>query len=88
MNKEPVKTIDSWAGIVVNKWQNEGVIYNMTKAFWDHIDGAYAAVDRMRDITPETTLGEMKIPRHIGAYRYYVEAGFDIPEHVIPPEAR
>ena len=30
----------------------------------------------------------MNIPLHVGAYRYYKEAGFDIPAALVPPEAK
>jgi hypothetical protein len=27
------------------------------------------------------------VPLHIGAYKYYLEAGVSVPDYLIPPEA-
>lgn len=87
VNETAVKTIGSWVGLGTHKWMDEEVVYNMTKAFWEHSDEIYATAAWMEGITRETALAEMNIPLHIGAYKYYKEAGFDIPAHVVPPEA-
>ncbi len=88
VNETAVKTIGSWVGLGTHKWLDEEVVYNLTKAYWEHTDEIYATAEWMKGITRETALLEMNIPLHIGAYRYYKEAGFDIPENVIPPEAK
>jgi len=87
VNEKPVRTIGSWVGLGTHKWLDEKVVYNMTKAFWENINDVYATAAWMKAITPESALKEMNIPLHVGAYRYYKEAGFKIPDHVIPPEA-
>jgi len=87
VNETAVKTIGSWVGLGTHKWADEEVIYNMTKAYWEHTDEIYATAEWMKGITRKSALLEMNIPLHIGAYKYYKEAGFDIPAHIIPPEA-
>ncbi|MFV0474434.1 MAG: hypothetical protein ACK5MQ_09560 [Pikeienuella sp.] len=36
----------------------------------------------------ETAIMNMYAPLHPGALRYYREAGLEIPENLIPPEAK
>lgn len=88
VNETPVKTIGSWVGIGTHKGLDPDLVYRMTKAFWENIDDAYQTADWMKTITPETIFNESNIPLHVGAYRYYKEAGFDVPADQIPPEAK
>jgi len=88
VNDAPVRTIGSWVGLGTHKWLDEQVVYDMTKAFWENIDEVYATAEWMKAITKESALKEMNIPLHVGAYRYYKEAGFAVPDHVVPPEAK
>jgi uncharacterized protein len=88
VNTKGSKTVGSWVGLGTNMWLDTEVVYNMTKAFWQHIDEVYATAEWMKAITRENALNQMNIPLHIGAYKYYKEVGFDIPDSIIPPEAR
>ena len=87
VNEKEVKSIGAWVGLGGRKDLDADMVYGMVKAFWENIDEVYATADWMRAITKESALKEMNIPLHIGAYRYYKEQGWDIPDHVIPPEA-
>lgn len=88
VNTETSRTIGSWVGLGTHKWLDEKIVYNMTKALWENIGDVYATAAWMKSINRESALNEMNIPLHIGAYKYYKEAGFKIPAHVIPPEAK
>lgn len=88
VNEEPVKSIGSWVGLGANKWVDEKLVHDMTKAFWDNIDDVHATAEWMSAITKETALLEMNIPLHAGAYKYYKEAGWAVPDHLVPPEAK
>ena len=88
VNEETVRTIGSWVGLGTHKWLEEDLVYQMTKILWEHIDEVYATAEWMKSITRENALHEMNIPLHVGAYRYYKEAGFDIPAALVPPEAK
>lgn len=88
VNEVPVKTIGSWVGIGTHKELDPEIVYQMTKTFWENIDDVYQTAAWMKTITPETIFNESNIPLHVGAYRYYKEAGFDVPADQIPPEAK
>ena len=42
----------------------------------------------MEELNRKTAFAAVNGPLHIGAYKYYKEAGFDIPAIAIPPEAK
>jgi TRAP transporter TAXI family solute receptor len=87
-NETAVKTIGSWVGLGSHKWLDEEIVYNMTKVFWENIAEVHATAEWMKSINKESALKEMNIPLHIGAYKYYKENGFNIPDNLIPPEAK
>lgn len=88
VNDTPVRMVSSIVGLGTNKWMDEEVIYNVTKAIFDHHEDFVAAAKWMEVITPESALNQMNAPLHVGAYRYYKEIGVDVPEDLIPPEAK
>ncbi len=87
VNDKPVKTLGTWGVVDVGAHLDDEAAYQITKAFWENIDRFYEASVPLRAITRETGIKYLASPLHPGAYRYYVEAGFDIPESAIPPEA-
>lgn len=64
----------------------EDVVYEVTKAFWDNLDEVHASAAFLKSVTPETAFVSVNVPLHPGAYRYYQEAGFDVPEELIPQD--
>jgi TRAP transporter TAXI family solute receptor len=89
VNKEPVNTIANWTGLAANKDVPEQVVYDMLKAYWDNIADVHATAAWMKDtLTRENALKEVNIPLHAGAYRYYVENGWNVPDGLKPPEAK
>jgi len=87
VNEGPVRSIGSWVGLGSHKDLDADLVYTMMKTFWENIGEVHATADWMKVITKESALQEMNIPLHAGAYRYYKEQGWDIPEALIPPEA-
>ena len=65
---------------------SEDVVYAATKAFWENLDEVHATANFLKDITLETAFVAVNLPLHKGAYRYYKEAGFDVPESIIPAQ--
>ncbi|MEX3011195.1 TAXI family TRAP transporter solute-binding subunit [Hoeflea sp. TYP-13] len=63
---------------------DEDLVYNITKAFWENLDSVHESSALLKAITKETAFDALNIPLHKGAYRYYVEAGFDVPDAVKP----
>jgi len=60
------------------------VVYAVTKAYWEKLDEIHAADPTLAGLTKETAFLGLNVPLHTGAYRYYQEAGFDVPEALMP----
>ncbi|WP_121066800.1 TAXI family TRAP transporter solute-binding subunit [Chachezhania antarctica] len=88
VNEKPVRMVSSIVGLGTNKWMDEEVAYNVTKAVFENHDALVQAAKWMSIITPENALNQMNAPLHVGAYKYYKEIGVDVPEDLIPPEAK
>lgn len=88
VNETPVNLVDSTVGLGTNKWMSEEDVYNITKAIFENRDTLIGAAKWMEVITPENGIAKMNAPLHAGAYKYYKEAGIDVPEELIPPEAK
>jgi len=74
------------AGVGVHT--DEETVYQITRSIWENIEEFYSYGDFLRAVNPELAFRDMNVPLHAGAYRYYREAGWDIPEDLIPPEAQ
>jgi uncharacterized protein len=67
---------------------DEDTIYLLTKTLYENLDEMYEVHSSAKNMTLETALDGVTVPLHAGAYRYFKEAGVDIPEELIPPEAK
>lgn len=85
-NETDVKTVGSWVGLSTHVGVDENDIYAITKTMWDNIDELRAAAPWMKIINKETAFKFMNVPLHKGAYRYYKEAGFNIPPEIVPKD--
>lgn len=88
VNKASVDTVGTTVGISVHKDLDEQLVYDMTKAFWEHLDEVHATAEWMKSINLGNALNQMSGPLHVGAYRYYKEVGVNIPEELVPPEVK
>jgi TRAP transporter TAXI family solute receptor len=86
VNEKPVRALGVWSGIGTHVGVDAEGVYQTTKAFWEHIDELYSVAAWTKAITRETALNEANMPLHKGAYRYYKEAGFKIPAHLVPSD--
>lgn len=87
-NTEDVSTVTGWVGLGVGSHVNEDDVYRMTKAFWENIGEIHQTAPWMKVFSKESVFTEANLPLHAGAYRYYREIGWDVPENLIPPEAQ
>lgn len=88
VNDQPVTTLGTTNALVTSVDADEELVYQVTKAMWDHLDEMWAAGDFMpRLINPENAFKQLDVPLHKGALRYYREAGFEVPQDLIPAEA-
>jgi len=65
----------------------EDVIYRIVKAWWeeDNYQRSWAVNPGFKDfIMPENALNGLAMPLHPGAYKYYKEKGYDIPDKIMP----
>lgn len=74
MDKD-VQTVSVMAMLAVRADLSEDVIYEITKAIFEHTDILVATHKRAVDITLETALDGMSIPLHPGAEKYFKEKG-------------
>lgn len=70
-----VETVAVMAMLGVRADLSEDVIYEITKAIFEHTDILVATHKRAVDITLETALDGMSIPLHPGAEKYFKEQG-------------
>lgn len=87
-NKNPVTVLGYYLFIGTQAKVSNDVVYRVTKAFWDNIKEVRATAKYMEALTRETAFAAVTGPLHMGAYRYYKEAGFKIPARIVPPEAK
>lgn len=88
VNDEVVTTIAlrHIAGVGVHS--SEEKIYQLTKMIWENIDEFYGYGSFLKKVNPKLAFKSMNVPLHAGAYKYYKEAGWDVPANLIPPEAK
>ncbi|GBF12339.1 MULTISPECIES: TAXI family TRAP transporter solute-binding subunit [Tepidibacillus] len=86
--KEEIKTIaqPNWLGVA--NTVDEKLVYDLTKTLFENLDYMYSVHNSAKSIKLETSLNGLPAPLHIGAYKYFKEKGLEIPEHLIPPEAK
>ena len=82
-----VSTLSFWLVMGSSPATSDETIYTMTKALWENLDEFHETAPLLKETTRDTAFTMMNAPLHLGAYRYYKEAGFDIPEDLVPPEA-
>jgi len=73
---------------IVGHHVDEAAVYNVTKAFWENAAEIRAGDRTLGSLLKETAFIGLNIPLHVGAYKYYQEAGFDVPADLIPPELK
>lgn len=87
-NTKPVKVLGFYLFIGTQAKVSADVVYKATKAFWNNLKEVHATAKYMEALNKKTALAAITGPLHVGAYRYYKEAGFDIPAKIVPPEAK
>ncbi len=63
---------------------SDDVVYEVTKAFWENLEDVHQTAAVLKAISKDTAFKALNIPLHPGAYRYYQEQGFNVPEKLIP----
>ena len=88
INTKPVSALGYYLSIGTQANVPADDVYKATKAFWTNLPEVHATAKFMKDLTKANAFDAVNGPLHIGAYKYYKEAGFKIPDLAIPPEAK
>lgn len=84
-NPDPIETFGYMCGFTARKDLPSDLVYKITKEFWTNhklthkVNPSFAHY-----IKPENALKGMVLPLHPGAYRYYKEAGYEVPKQLMP----
>lgn len=87
--KKDLKTIAQHNHLYCRADLDEETVYKLTKVFfeqfgqWGNIDMGNANLE-----DPKKALIGLKVPLHMGSYRYYKENKIAVPDALIPPEAK
>ncbi|MEM2308072.1 MAG: TAXI family TRAP transporter solute-binding subunit [Sulfolobales archaeon] len=70
--------------IIANSGAPEELIYKFVKAYWEHFDEVVVMAEFLRDVDRNNPFGGIAIPLHQGAFKYFVEKGFVVPDEIKP----
>ena len=68
-------TVAVMAMLVARKGLKKDLVYNVTKAIFEHLDRLHAAHAKLKPVTLESAMDGMSIPLHPGAEQYFKEKG-------------
>lgn len=82
-NDEDLRTAVTMMMMGVHKDFDEEHAYQVARAYWENLPEMKAGNALMRTIDESDPFAGLNAPLHPGAARYFTEAGFDVPEHLI-----
>lgn len=86
--EEEQRTVAMWNFAIANKDMPESFVYEIMKTVLDNHDRMMDIHRAAENTRPEHWDKNTFLWFHPGAVKYYEEQGFDLPDDVIPPEAR
>lgn len=86
--EEDVQTIAQPNYLGLRADLDEEVVYILTKTLFENLDYMHSVHAITQFITLDSALSGLPVPLHAGSMRYFQEQGLEIPDHLIPPEAR
>ncbi len=66
----------------------EDYVYQITKVIWENLATLQEIHGATKDMRLESAVRGLGAPLHVGALRYFREVGLDVPERLIPEEAK
>ncbi len=84
---EDTPVIAFWNFAVADKDLTPDLVYRMVKATFENRDALIAVDPTAKSVIPENVV-HSSVPLHVGAIKYYKEAGVQIPAKLLPPEAK
>ena len=90
---EPAQVVTEPSGEMVTTRLSEDLVYRLLKNHLEHPEFAGYYHVSLKDAIEDGSVKKwneslISVPYHAGAYRYFKELGWDIPEEMIPPEAK
>lgn len=85
---EDIDTLSVWNIVIGNADYNEDLVYEIVKAIFENQQQLVDIHVAAEWTTPQNTLDNAFFPLHTGVIRYFEEIGLDIPDHLIPDEAK
>jgi TRAP transporter TAXI family solute receptor len=79
------KTLMVGTAVLTHKDLPEDLVYKVVKATFENVDMLKAAMASATYTVPEN-LKYLVLPLHPGAFKYYKERKFEIPNHLLPPQ--
>ncbi len=76
----------NWLGLRMDI--DEEVVYQLTKTIFENLEYLVGVHKAARFIQLDSALSGLPVPLHPGALKYYRERGIEIPDSLIPPEAK
>lgn len=70
-----VQAVAVMAMLVARKGLKKDLVYNVTKAIFEHLDRLHSAHAKLKAVTLESAMDGMSIPLHPGAEKYFKEKG-------------
>ncbi|MEE4278434.1 MAG: TAXI family TRAP transporter solute-binding subunit [Halieaceae bacterium] len=86
--KETVRTVASPNVLVARDDVPAEHVYQITKVIWENLATLQEIHGATRDMRLDAAVRGLGAPLHVGALRYFREVGLDIPERLIPEEAK
>jgi hypothetical protein len=84
-NPDPIDTFGYMCGFTCHKDLPEDAIYRIVKAYWENYETVLKVNPSFPTfISPDNALSGMVLPLHTGAYKYYKEAGYQVPDKIMP----
>lgn len=85
---EETTTLGSYIGIAATDELSEEAAYEITRAYWENVENLGRTFAPAEGMTAEVSVENTATPLHAGALRYYREIGIEVPEELVPPEAK
>ncbi len=86
---DPFTTIATLTGnaIAAHSQMPVDAVYTVVKSYWKNFTNIAKQFPGVSGASPSDVVAS-EIPLHLGAIKYYQEAGIKIPEHLFPPEGK
>lgn len=85
---EDVSVPQTKDSLVVTTAADEEAVYQLLVSMYDNLDEFKAVHSGNKVLSLDNALTGLSVPLHLGAIRFYKERGLEIPDYLIPPEAK